>query len=100
MTRRKPKYIPFSDRAAGLFNIGKEPGWVGVLTRGEAPGAIKNGTTIVKIMEERGDFKPVGTRGTVLGSIRHSKVGIGYFIEWEEHQKVAVFVAEKKIARE
>jgi len=97
---RRPRAITFSDKAADLYSIGKEPGWVGVLTRGEAPGAMKNGTTIVKVLSEPGDFKPVGTRGTVLGSIRHSKVGIGYFIEWHEHPKVAVFVAEEKIARE
>ena len=44
----------------------------------DAPGAIPRGTPIVKVVNEVGDINPTGTRGTVLGSLRH-----GDLVEWE-----------------
>jgi hypothetical protein len=75
-----------------------EPGWHGAFTREQAPGAMASGSRIVKAKSEEGDAHPVGTTGTVLGSLlapgqRH----IGYFIEWDPSPRTAVFVIGWKL---
>lgn len=75
----------------------EEAGWVGGFTREQAEGAIQNGSTIVKVWSERGDTHPVGTKGTVLGSIHHPQLGYLYFVEWETLPRVAVGVIGEKI---
>jgi hypothetical protein len=79
------------------FNIRLYPGYEGVFTRDEAPGAIPNGTRIVKVWSENDKETPVGTNGTVLGSISHPNVGLAYFIEWDSRPRQAVLNVEKKI---
>ena len=81
------------------MNIRAEPGWAGAFTRDQYPGAIPNGSRVVKIAMDETDANPLGTMGTVLGSIGHPALteGPGYFVEWETMKRVAVFVAPWKI---
>jgi hypothetical protein len=68
-------------------------------TTGQAPGAIPNGTPIIKVFSEQGDANPVGTTGVVLGSMSDGTI-TGYFIEWQTMPGVPVFVAGFKIERQ
>jgi hypothetical protein len=68
-------------------------------TTNQAPGALPNGTEIIKIKSEPRDANPVGTRGKVLGSMSHPDVGLGYFVEWTHMRGVPVFVVDWKIGR-
>ena len=63
----------------------------------EYPGAYLNGTVVRKVNSEVGDLNPDGARGRVIGSIGHPKVGIGYFVEWDDYQDFAVLVVAAKI---
>jgi hypothetical protein len=72
-------------------------GWRGAFVTDQYPGAYPNGSLIIKTTSEPGDAHPVGTLGTVLGSMGHPKVGIGYFVEWQDMPRVAVFVQQGKI---
>jgi len=51
------------------------PGYVGMFTRHQMPGAIENSSRVKKVAVEKGDAHPVGARATVLGSISHPKMG-------------------------
>lgn len=90
--------------------LGSETGWIGVFTRHEAEGAIPNGTRVVKARRESGDATPVGTCGTVLGSVNAAFLGqdapdgweeitYAYFVEWADRPNVAVGVMDWKIER-
>ncbi|MCK1670337.1 hypothetical protein [Bradyrhizobium sp. 150] len=70
-----------------------------VFTTDQAPGAIPNGTPIVKVFSEERDANPVGTTGVVLGSMSDGE-RTGYFVEWQTMPGVPVFVAEFKIGRQ
>lgn len=87
-----------ADVAAAL-GIDHEPGWIGGFTRRQEPGMLANGTRIVKIREDKaGDLTPLGTRGTVLGSIRPPGMTLGgYFVEWDGRPHCATFMIEWKI---
>lgn len=76
----------------------EHPGWFGMFTRHQMPGAIRNGTRVVKVRTEARDTHPVGSLATVLGSMGHPDVGIGYFVEWDARPRWAVFVIAWKIA--
>lgn len=88
-------------------SIWPEDGWFGALTRDQAPGAIANGTRIVKAESEPGDTNPVGTRGVVLGSIDVSDIALPelkrpaeqfvYFVEWDSLPRHAFFMVDWKI---
>jgi hypothetical protein len=73
------------------------PGWFGIFTREQAPGALPNGTRIVKVQTEKGDAHPIGARATVLGSMAAPNVGLGYFVEWDAKPRCAVFVVDWKV---
>lgn len=75
----------------------EHPGWFGVFTRAHYPGALENGSRIKKVWEEPGDGTALGTEGTVLGSLGFPDIGVGYFVEWDNRPRVAVFVISKKI---
>lgn len=100
---------PHPDRGHGPM-IGYEPGWLGGFTRNQAPGAHPNGSRVVKVREEDGDSTPLGTGGTVLGSLDGSALGyrnpdgsvvrFAYFVEWEDKPRVAVGVLDWKIDRQ
>lgn len=84
---------------AVALGIGEHDGWTGVFTRNQYEGArFRNETRIVKAAEEPGDTTPLGTLGTVLGSVGHPDLGAGYFVEWDNRPRHAVFVVEFKIA--
>lgn len=81
-----------------MFGIREEKGWKGVFTRRQAVSALyPNGMQIQKTFCEDGDVTPKGTGGTVLGSIQSPIMGVGYFIEWADKPRVAVFTIERKI---
>lgn len=98
----------------------EEEGWRGRFTRAQAPGAIPNGTRVVKAHDEDNDSHKMGDEATVLGSIMvppvvypqlasvsaltrlalaRGEVLYGYFVEWDDMPKCAVWVSSPKIAR-
>ncbi len=88
-----------------MLNFGFHPGWTGMFTNAEAPGAYPNGTRIKKTMVETGDAHGMGALGTVIGSIKSpryvpKKFGPHlYFVEWDDALMVAVGVSGLKIGR-
>jgi hypothetical protein len=92
-------HFEITDDIADHFHIGHETGWRGPFTRREAPQArYPNGSRVRKAKHERGDVTTLGTMGTVLGSLYVPNVGVGYFVEWENRPRVAVFVVEYKVS--
>lgn len=82
-----------------LFGIDHYPGWHGCFTRESSDRAkFPNGARIEKSVNESGDAHPLGSRGTVLGSIWLPERGVGYFVEWDSDPKTACFVVEFKLA--
>jgi hypothetical protein len=77
--------------------VEEHPGWSGVFTRNQHSGAYPNGSRVVKVRTEKGDTHAIGARATVLGSIGHPEVGVGYFVEWDSDPRHAVFVMASKI---
>lgn len=77
--------------------IKDRPGWTGNFTTQQAAGAIQNGTRIRKITAEHKDAHPVGSLGTVLGSLQAQEGKLLYFIEWDATPRCAVAVADFKI---
>ena len=83
---------------AAVYKVAPQPGYHGAFTRATAPGYLPNGTRVRKIAEDPGgDLTPLGTIGTVLGSMMHPSVGGGYFIEWDNAPKRAVFAIRWKV---
>lgn len=80
-------------------DFGLHAGYAGMFTRAQAPGAIPNGTRIVKTNSESGDSNPDGSMGTVLGSMHADELGLAYFIEWDRYPRVAVGTIALKIKR-
>lgn len=80
-----------------LDSVGPHEGYHGVFTRGSYPGAWPPGTRVVKTRFEANDSQPVGTLGTVLGSIGHPDLGPGYFVEWDTLPGCAVLVMGTKV---
>lgn len=79
--------------------IRNEPGWVGTFTRHQAPEAtFRNGSRIQKAKQGPGDATPLGSLGTVLGSIYAAGI-VGYFVEWDWKPKVAVGIVGWRISR-
>jgi hypothetical protein len=81
--------------------IKNEPGWFGSFTRAQAPGApLPNGTRVCKVAsDKKGDITEIGTRGTILGSLKHpdGRSLFFYFVEWDDKPKVAIGVTDWKI---
>jgi hypothetical protein len=80
-----------------LYEPIEHPGWIGLFTTDTYPGALPNGTRIRKAVDLPGDAHRVGDEGTVLGSYGHPKVGWGYFVEWDDRPRIAVFVEARKV---
>jgi hypothetical protein len=65
---------------------------------GEPYGAYPKGARVVKIHGEAYDMHPLGTTGTVRGSVCHPETSeIAYMIEWDH--RVHGFIIAKKIER-
>jgi len=96
-----------AEMADKVLGIREEPGWIGPVCRGQALGAIPNGTRIVKAAIEIGDSHKIGALGTVLGSLSSPPamrvdfpdVDYVYCIEWDDSPKTAVFIVNWKIQR-
>ncbi len=82
---------------ARAYNFMPHPGWHGVFTRGEVPGAMRNGTRCEKINAVPGDSHPDGARATVLGSFGHPEVGTAYFVEFDSHPRHAVMAVAERL---
>ena len=88
--------------------LSHEPGWSGVFTRHQAEGAYPNGSRVVKARLGRFDKHQIGDRATVLGSyalpnpvlILGMWHKIGYWVEWDDMPKRAVFITDAKIQLE
>lgn len=79
----------------------EHPDWIGTFSRDEAPGAWKNESTVQKSVFLPGDSTPIGTLGTVLGSLgpiptEHGSE-FGYFLEWSNAPHIAVFCRGSKL---
>lgn len=92
-----PLIMPLDPRLAERYNIAEEPEYEGYFTRDQADGAIPNGSRVIKTANIGSDMSPEGATGVVLGSIYHSMVGYGYFIEWDHAPRKAVFISAYKI---
>jgi hypothetical protein len=66
-------------------------------TREQIPGAMANGTVVEKCMSEPGDTHRDGDRATILGSFGDVSDQYGYFVEWESHPGVPVFVTHFRV---
>jgi hypothetical protein len=99
----KFRRVPITEaQQAALAQAGAEfryhDGYANQFTRAEYPSAkFRNGSRIIKIRTAPGDVHVVGALGTVLGSIGHPAIGVGYFVEWDDQKKWAIFVVESKI---
>jgi hypothetical protein len=83
---------------ADPFNIDYHDGWSGPFTRQQSPLAkFTNGARIIKAKSEDGDSTANGVEGIILGSIGTPQHGVGYFVEWDNKPRAAVFVVEWKI---
>lgn len=81
------------------FGFVQPSGWTGTFTRQQAAGAYPNGTRVVKLLGEPEDRTPVGTHGTVLGSMHRPGYPIVYFVEWDCSPKTAIGVVAYKVER-
>jgi hypothetical protein len=80
------------------FDIRDHAGYRTPFSRQQSPLAkYKNGARIVKTGVGKNDLHPAGMHGTVLGSIGLPEIGVGYFIEWDDMPRCAVFIAEPRI---
>jgi hypothetical protein len=98
-----------TDNLDALGRLRGEPGWAGVFTREQAPGALPNGSTVMKTLDAPGDSHELGARATVLGSIgpQPESVDVGdrvvpagayvYFVEWEDAPRAAVAVTSDRV---
>lgn len=67
------------------------PGFV--FDSSEAPGALPNGARVQKINSEPGDTHGDGAWATVRGSIGPALGTFGYYVEWDDHPGIPVFIA-------
>jgi hypothetical protein len=82
-----------------IASVGPQEGWEGEFTRGSYPGAWEPGTRVVKVRGAPDDAHQPGEQGVVLGSIGHPVLGPGYFLEWDDMPRRAVFTIGTKLAR-
>jgi hypothetical protein len=83
-----------------MIKFCEQPDIFGAFTKQQAPEAKhKNGSRVEKAMYEKGDATPLGTKGTVLGSIYMpgKQYGAAYFVTWDNRPNYAVLVVEWKI---
>lgn len=88
---------------AGWPDLREYPGYIGVHTREQAPGALPNGARVVKVKTEPGDTHPIGAEATVLGSIKAPPevqhiAAYFYFVEWDAHPGIVVGVVSTKVS--
>lgn len=67
-------------------------------TTDSAPGAIANGTRVVKIRQDDGDATAAGVQGEVIGSLFAEGLGYAYFVLWDTGPQVPVMIRDHRIA--
>lgn len=88
----------FDERTAMLAGIKNHPGYLTPFCNNQAEGAWENGSCVVKHGSDAGgDLTPDGIKGTILGSLKVPELGYGYFVEWENKPKMAIFCVEEKM---
>lgn len=83
-----------------------------VFIPGEAPGAIPNGSRVVKVWAEKADDHQVGAKATILSSMGPMDAALAaaagrgdldgeyaYFVEWDDLPGIPVFTRGKKLQR-
>lgn len=72
--------------------------YLGFYREGQAPGAIPNGTRVVKVRGRVDDAHPLGSRATVISSFGPTADNeYGYWVAWDDMPDIAVFVRGNKI---
>jgi hypothetical protein len=72
-------------------------------TEEEAPGALPNGTKIVKVAADPDDMRPLGATGVVIGSLGPvnlpgwEHVKYGYFVRWDDAPEWPTAVMDFKV---
>ncbi len=91
-------FYEFDERTAAFFRIEEHPGYLTPFCKNQAEGAWENGSYIVKHgSDPGGDVTPDGIKGIILGSLKAPSGKYGYFVEWENKPKIAIFCAEEKM---
>lgn len=82
-----------------IYGIRRHSGWIGAFTRSRAQGSrFGSGDRIRKVKSEPEDATPLGTTGTVLGSVRVPEhPHCAYFVEWDTRKREAVLVIDWKL---
>lgn len=94
----KGHQVEVDEAYAAAVGIQYYPGFISPFTRDQAPGALPNGTRVVKVKEDdSSDLHSIGEMGTILGSLSHPAVGIGYFVQWDSRPRMPTFVVAGKI---
>lgn len=84
-----------------LSRLVNYPGWIGPHTREEAEGALRNGTRVRKLGWRPREGHQDGALATVLGSvIAPWGPGYGYFVEWDDQPREAVFIASDRLTQD
>jgi hypothetical protein len=86
-----------NDAMLRLLNIRLHRGYEGMFTRGQYPGAMRNGSRVEKIQSKPEDSHPDGAQATVLGSFGHPQVGVAYFVEFDDWPKSAAMVTADRL---
>lgn len=88
---------------AARFGIRYHEGYASPFTREQSPLArYRNGARVRKAKVDRAGRHgehPIGSLGTVLGSIGRADIGVAYFVEWDESPGAPTVVYEGKIER-
>ena len=90
--------IELDEELAEKLGIRLYPGFDSPFTRNEAVGALANGTRVVKVLEDVSrDLHPVGTVGTIMGSLHLNSLGNAYFVAWDDRPTMPTFCVAGKI---
>lgn len=91
------KIYKLDERIAIQFGIQNHPGYLTSFSKNQAEGAWVNGSCVVKDGNDPGgDATPNGIKGEILGSLKVAEK-YGYFVEWENKPKMAIFCVEEKM---
>jgi hypothetical protein len=66
-------------------------------TTDQAPGAMANGTRVRKVNSAAGDTHHDGAGALVLGSVGPALGRYGYYVEWDDHPGIPVFIASDRL---
>lgn len=94
---------PAPDGKGGLQPPPDAAAFIASMIGRQALGAIPNGARVVKVPGDLNDRTPIGTLGTVNGSVAHEHVvngrtvKHGYVVTWDGQPDICVFASDFKI---